>query len=162
MSFHTSLDQSWLFHSYFYLHLKNGNIIWILCDDIFINIVLSACLNDICALMSNLHEGMAIHCHMAILSILAHTTGWMRLPAVLLNKSLKKWPITNTVNSFNPAFLIIWYLKKVVPGLEIPTLVTADTHVDSVTLAWVTWTLWSPQSHSFGFKSSKCEYMQYC
>jgi len=63
-------------------------------------------LNDICALMSNLREGMAIHCHMAILSILAHTTGWVRLPAVLLNKSLKK--VTNYKYSRIPLIQHSW------------------------------------------------------
>jgi hypothetical protein len=59
--------------------------------------------------------------------------------------------------SFNPALLMIWHLKKVVPRPEVLPAITSDAFTDAVILCWVVLNFWNPFSYYNGFKGSKYE-----
>jgi len=60
-------------------------------------------------------------------------------------------------NSFNTepdnlALLGVQHLRKVVSRTDMPLSVTSSSHIGSVILPWVIWTLLSLLSYSYGFK----------
>lgn len=58
-------------------------------------------------------------------------------------------------NSFNPALLMIWHLRKVVPRPEVLSTITSNAFTDSVTLCRVILSFLNPFSYYNALKGSK-------